>query len=78
MLFPPEDACLKRVASRVDHGFTDLNAALHMYKELAGAVLDEGHILTSATDAAAIASRLSQLVLQGSLTSRVSSRRPAR
>lgn len=78
LLLPLEDVCLERVASRVDHGFTDLDAARHMYKEFAGAVLDERHVLTSADDAAAIASRLSQLIQQGSLISQVSSRRTAR
>lgn len=37
--------CLARVANRSGHGFTDTEAARHMYREFAAAELDEGHRL---------------------------------
>ena len=67
MLLPPEQLCMERVRDRVGHGFTDLDAATHMYKEFAGADVDRRHVVTSTDDAAAIASRLSQLIQEGSL-----------
>jgi len=37
LLLPPERVCVERVRSRVGHGFTDLDAARHMYREFADA-----------------------------------------
>lgn len=72
VLLPPEALCLERVRCRADHGFRDLAAARHMYQEFAAADVEPRHVIASADDAAALASRLLQLVQQGSL------RRPAR
>jgi len=35
MLLPPESVCLERVGSRAGHGFSDPDAARHMYNEFA-------------------------------------------
>ncbi len=68
MLLPPERLCLERVRDRVGHGFTDLDAATHMYKEFAGTEVERRHVVTSTDDAATIASHLSQLLQDGSLS----------
>ncbi|WP_020013684.1 AAA family ATPase [Promicromonospora sukumoe] len=37
VLLPPVETCLKRVETRTGHGFTDLDAARHMYEDFARA-----------------------------------------
>ena len=46
MLLPKEQICQGRVRSRSGHGFTDLDAAAHMYREFASAPIDHRHVLT--------------------------------
>lgn len=50
VLLPPEDVCIDRVRTRAGHGFTDLGATRHMYRDFAAAQLTSRHLLTSATD----------------------------
>lgn len=45
ILLPAEEVCLERVRTRPDHGFTDLDAARHMYAEFASAEIDDRHVL---------------------------------
>jgi adenylate kinase family enzyme len=46
VLMPSEDLCLERVQSRSRHGFRDLDAAAHMYREFASAQLADRHVVT--------------------------------
>jgi len=45
MLLPPLETCLSRVSSRQGHGFADLDAAAHMWREFDQAEIDSRHIL---------------------------------
>jgi len=67
LLLPPERDCVKRVGSRVGHGFTDLEAARHMYREFADADIDPRHVVTVTGAPADIASSIFELVQAGSL-----------
>ncbi len=67
LLLPAEQLCLDRVESRVGHGFSDLDAARHMYAEFANAEIDSRHVLTSPGDATTLAAQVQQLVQQGSI-----------
>lgn len=46
LLLPPLDVCLARVSGRRDHGFTDLDAATHMWHSFQRAHIDPRHVLT--------------------------------
>lgn len=59
MLLPPEEVCIDRVTSRVGHGFTDLDAARHMYRQFAEADIDDRYVMTSVASAEAVASSIS-------------------
>jgi len=67
VLLPPERECLERVESRTGHGFTDLDAARHMYREFAAAAIEGRHVVTSSGDATSLALHLHQLMEGGSL-----------
>jgi energy-coupling factor transporter ATP-binding protein EcfA2 len=67
VLLPPEELCLERVRCRADHGFQDLEAARHMYREFAGAEVASRHVVDSTEDATALASRLFQRMNDGVL-----------
>jgi cytidylate kinase len=47
VLMPPLDECLHRVATRADHGFTDLDATRHMYDQFVtrSGTIDQRHVL---------------------------------
>ncbi len=64
ILLPPERVCLDRVASRVGHGFTDLDAGSHMYADFAQARahVDRRHVITSVANADVQAAHLFELV----------------
>lgn len=47
VILPPLDLCLERVATRRDHGFTDLEAARHMYAQFARAGVAATHLIES-------------------------------
>jgi hypothetical protein len=55
-LLPPERVCVERVRSRTGHGFTDLDAARHMYSEFANAEVADRHVIKSGVAAEAGAS----------------------
>ncbi|MET3808142.1 adenylate kinase family enzyme [Nakamurella sp. UYEF19] len=71
ILLPPEHMCLDRVASRVGHGFTDLDAASHMYADFAQADVDSRHVITSVANADLQAAHLFELVRSQSVVSLV-------
>lgn len=45
VLLPPVDVCVRRVATRVGHGFTDEAATRKMHAEFAGAAVADRHVL---------------------------------
>lgn len=45
VLLPPQAVCVQRVESRAGHGFTDLDAAEHMWREFHQAKVDPRHVL---------------------------------
>lgn len=67
VLLPPERACLERVRSRVGHGFTDQQAARHMYQQFAGADIDPRYVIASTDGAVTLARQLFHRVQQGRL-----------
>jgi cytidylate kinase len=67
VLLPPEDIAIARVGSRSGHGFTDHDAARHMYRAFAQADIDSRHVITSTTGPADLAEILSIKVAGGSL-----------
>lgn len=69
VLLPPEEVCLERVATRQRHGFTDLDAARHMYAEFARARSVARHVVEAAPDddAATVAGRVLTRVRSGAL-----------
>jgi cytidylate kinase len=50
VLMPSIETCVKRVATRVDHGFTDEAATRHMFGEFASAAIEPRHVLTEPPD----------------------------
>lgn len=67
ILLPPEPVCLERVRSRADHGFTDQQAARHMYQQFARADIDPRYVIASTDGATTLARHLFHLVQQGQL-----------
>lgn len=68
MLFPPLAACLERVGSREGHGFTDRDAAEHMWREFHRADVDPRHVLVDqATEPAKIANAIADRVEKGTI-----------
>jgi predicted kinase len=65
MLLPPEPTCVERVRSRVGHGFADLDATRHMYRQFADADLATRHVLDTTDDVETVASRIFGLVEDG-------------
>ena len=45
VLMPTEVCCIRRVRERSGHGFTDIPATRHMYREFARAEVDQRHVL---------------------------------
>ena len=70
VLLPDERRCLDRVTSRAGHGFTDLDAARHMYRQFVTTEVDVRHVLTDPGDVEATASTIASLMAQGSLVHR--------
>jgi hypothetical protein len=58
VLLPPVDTCVRRVATRRDHGFTDEPATRKMHAEFAGAPIPERHVLRDPADDPAEVARL--------------------
>ena len=71
VLLPSEPLCLDRIESRVGHGFSDLDAARHMYTDFANADLDSRHLVTVPGGANHVAAHVHQLVQDKSLLRRI-------
>ena len=71
VLLPPLGVCLDRVKGREGHGFTDRDAAEHMWHEFARCGIDRRHVLSDHDEEpAAMAETLAQRVKDGSLRHR--------
>lgn len=49
VLMPSEQCCLDRVATRRSHGFTDLPATSHMYRQFENAQIERRHLFDNST-----------------------------
>lgn len=61
MLHPPEPLCIERVRSRTGHGFTDLDAACHTYREFSLAKVADRLVIPSEGPAEAVASSILEM-----------------
>jgi cytidylate kinase len=69
VLLPSVEQCVKRVATRHDHGFTDEAATRHMHEQFATANIDQRHLFTDPPDQAqATAARIITALATGDLT----------
>lgn len=50
VLMPPVETCVERVATRLDHGFTDEAATRHMHEEFGSADIEARHVLHAPPD----------------------------
>ena len=68
VLLPPVEVCLERVATRVDHLFSDEAATRKMHAEFSRATIDERHVLRDVhTNPAACADRVEAARAAGKL-----------
>jgi cytidylate kinase len=68
MLLPPLEICLERVRTRQGHGFTDLGAAEHMWREMRRADAASRHVIADHDQPPAeLALRVSTLVAEGTI-----------
>ena len=68
MLLPPERVCLHRVSARQEHGFSDPDAARHMYGEFASAAGSDLRVVRSIDSSPdAIATTITDLLKRGAL-----------
>lgn len=68
LLLPPEEVCLNRVDSRTGHGFTDLDATRHMYREFADVTSTDRQLIRSVEPPETIASMIFDKVRTGELS----------
>jgi hypothetical protein len=57
VLMPSVETCLERVATRLDHAFTDEAATRHMHEEFASADIEPRHVLRDPPDRVADVAR---------------------
>jgi cytidylate kinase len=68
VLLPPLAVCLGRVRSREGHGFTDRDAAEHMWHEFARCEIDRRHVVSEHDqEPATMAGQLVQRINDGSM-----------
>ncbi len=67
VLLPPEEICLRRISSRVGHGFSDLDAARHMYHEFVSAAASTPRVVTSSAAPEIVAAEIADLLNCGAL-----------
>ena len=67
LLLPPEEDCIRRVRSRVRHGFTDVAAVRHMYRDFSDADVDPRHLVPATGGPADIASSICESMRAGLL-----------
>jgi hypothetical protein len=72
VLLPPEQVCIERVSRRVGHGFTDLPATRHMYRDFARSDVAARHVLAVAPGerASDTAASVRKRMANGSLVTR--------
>jgi cytidylate kinase len=71
VLLPPLIVCLERVASRRNHGFTDLDATEHMWRDFEhGTVGLERHVLDEVGSPEDLAHRIARSIPDGALRHR--------
>ncbi|MGY1807170.1 hypothetical protein ACI8AF_07330 [Blastococcus sp. SYSU D00669] len=70
VLLRPGDECLRRVATRTGHGFTDAGATRRMHRQFAAAGLDPRHVPTDTGPASALASAVLDRLAAGTLRCR--------
>lgn len=58
LLLPPVDTCVRRVATRSGHGFTDEAATRKLHAEFAGADVEGRHVLRDSGPPAEVAMRI--------------------
>lgn len=63
LLLPPLEVCLHRVEARIGHGFTELGAAEHMWREFQKASIDARHLLSEVAPASELARQIVQRVM---------------
>jgi cytidylate kinase len=57
ILMPPEAVAVERVRTREGHGFTDLEAARHMYRDFRDAEVDPRHVVAGEVGDADVVAR---------------------
>lgn len=67
LLLPAQSVVLERVGSRSGHGFTDLDAARHMYEQFAAADVALRHVVSAHVPPADIAATVLERLHQGGL-----------
>jgi cytidylate kinase len=68
VLLPPLEVCVERVASRANHGFTDLDAAEHMWRDFDNTAADvRTHLVTDVANPEQLAQLIAERVEDGSL-----------
>lgn len=75
ILLPPLGVCLDRVKTRTDHGFTDLDAAEHMWHDFDQSNVEDRHrFISPKTDPEETASQILSMASKGQFTYRSSPR----
>lgn len=67
VLLPPLEVCLDRVRTRTGHGFTDLDAAEHMWRDFQHASIDARHRLSDALPAAELARQIAERAMTATI-----------
>lgn len=70
VLSAPLATCLDRIAARVDHPFSDVAAASHMWREFDGADVEDRHRIDATAPAAQVAEAILAGVASGTLRTR--------
>src|SRR5262249_37769253 len=65
LLLPSLDVCLHRLQTRIGHGFTDLGAAEHMWREFQDASIDARYLFSEVAPAAELAHQIVQRAQSG-------------
>lgn len=70
VLMPPVAECVRRVATRVGHGFSDEGATRKMHHEFARATIEPRHVVDAGGPPAVVADRIAAALAAGTLTYR--------
>ncbi|GAB3559411.1 ATP-binding protein [Arthrobacter alkaliphilus] len=73
ILLPPLAVCLERVKTRTHHGFTDIDAAEHMWRDFDQSIIEDRHrFISPGADPEETASQIAALASNGRFTYRSS------